>query len=258
MVAIQLSTLIKIFPQIIKWFFLKNEKKYLYMQKVAYQDAANNSTYDTDKKNDFVVGSYDKQNKWEDYDKYLMKYIDESFQEKIALDFACGPGRNIVKYNKWFKRIDGCDISENNINNAKENLTYHKIPLPNLYVTNGDNLGVEQENYYDFIFSSIVMQHICVHKIRYSILTCMYKALKKGGRISIQMAFGTFRKNSVGYFENCFNAMGTNGGYDTRVEDPNEIKKDLDSIGFKGFEYWVRPAGPGDADTNWIFFTASK
>ena len=85
------------------------------MQKVAYQDAANNSTYDTDKKNDFVVGSYDKQNKWEDYDKYLMKYIDESFQEKIALDFACGPGRNIVKYNKWFKRIDGCDISENNI-----------------------------------------------------------------------------------------------------------------------------------------------
>ena len=258
MVAIQLSTLIKIFPQIIKWFFLKNEKKYLYMQKVAYQDAANNSTYDTDKKNDFVVGSYDKQNKWEDYDKYLMKYVDESFQGKIALDFACGPGRNIVKYNKWFKRIDGCDISENNINNAKENLTYHKIPLPNLYATNGDNLGVEQENYYDFIFSSIAMQHICVHKIRYSILTCMYKALKKGGRISIQMAFGTFRKNSVGYFENCFNAMGTNGGYDTRVEDPNEIKKDLDSIGFKDFEYWVRPGGPGNADANWIFFTASK
>ena len=237
---------------------LKKDKKYLYMQKVAYQDAANNSTYNADKKNDFVVGSYDEQNKWEDYDKYLMKYVDKSFQEKIALDFACGPGRNIVKYNKWFKRIDGCDISQNNLNNAKENLTYHKIPLPNLYVTNGDDLGMEQENYYDFIFSSIAMQHICVYKIRYSILTCMHKALKKGGRISIQMAFGTFRENSAGYYENCFNATGTNGSYDTRVEEPNEVKKDLENIGFKEFEYWIRPAGPGDADTNWIFFTASK
>ena len=258
LVGIQLSTLLKIFPQIIKWFFLKKDKKYLYMQKVAYQHAANNTTYNADKKNDFVVGSYDEQNKWEDYDKYLMKYVDKSFQEKIALDFACGPGRNIVKYNKWFKRIDGCDISQNNLNNAKENLTYHKIPLPNLYVTNGDDLGMEQENYYDFIFSSIAMQHICVHKIRYSILTCMYKALKKGGRISIQMAFGTFRENSAGYYENCFNATGTNGSYDTRVEDPNEVKKDLENIGFRDFEYWIRPAGPGDADTNWIFFTASK
>ena len=38
LVGIQLSTLLKIFPQIIKWFFLKKDKKYLYMQKVAYQD----------------------------------------------------------------------------------------------------------------------------------------------------------------------------------------------------------------------------
>ena len=102
------------------------------------------------------------------------------------------------------------------------------------------------------------MQHICVYDIRFSILTKMYKSLKKDGRISIQMAFGTFRENSVGYYENHFNAMGTNGSYDTRVEDPNEIKKDLATIGFKDFEYWIRPAGPGDADTNWIFFTASK
>ena len=255
---IQLSTLIKIFPKVIKWIFLSKDKKYLYMQKVAYQDAANNSTYDTDKKNDFVVGSYDEQNKWEDYDKYLMKYVDKSFQEKIALDFGCGPGRNIIKYDKWFKQIDGCDISRNNLDNAKQNLTYHKIPLPGLYITNGNDLGIEQENYYDFIFSSIAMQHICVYKIRYLILTSMYKALKKGGRISIQMGFGKAKKNSVGYYENCFNAIGSNGSKDTRVEDPNEIKKDLENIRFKGFEYWIRPAGPGDDHSNWIFFTASK
>ena len=116
---IQLSTLIKIFPKVIKWIFLSK-----------------------DKKNDFVVGSYDEQNKWEDYDKYLMKYVDKSFQEKIALDFGCGPGRNIIKYDKWFKQIDGCDISRNNLDNAKQNLTYHKIPLPGLYITNGNDLGI--------------------------------------------------------------------------------------------------------------------
>ena len=29
----------------------------------------------TKNKDDFVVGSYEEQNNWEDYDKYLMKYI---------------------------------------------------------------------------------------------------------------------------------------------------------------------------------------
>ena len=255
---IQLSTLFKILPQIVKWAFLKDDKKYLYMQKVAYQNAARNSTYDSKNKDDFVVGSYEEQNKWEDYDKYLMKYIDSTFQEKIALDFACGPGRNIVKYNKRFKRIDGCDISKNNINNAKTNLNYHKISLPDLYVTNGDDLGTKHENYYDFIFSSIAMQHICVYDIRFSILTKMYKSLKKDGRISIQMGYGKAKKNSVGYYENDFNAIGSNGSKDTRIEDPNEIKKDLENIGFKQFEHWIRPVGPGDDHSNWIFFTASK
>ena len=164
----------------------------------------------------------------------------------------------MIKYSKWFKQIDGCDISQNNINNAKINLNFHKIPLPNLYITNGNDLGTERENYYDFIFSSIAMQHICVYDIRFSILTKMYKSLKEGGRISIQMGYGKGKKNSVGYHENYYNAIGSNGSKDTRIEDSNQIKKDLENIGFKQFEYWIRPVGPGDDHSNWIFFTASK
>ena len=37
-----------------------------------------------------------------------------------------------------------------------------------------------------------------------------------------------------------------------------EIKKDLENIDFKQFEHWIRPVGPGDDHSNWIFFTASK
>jgi ubiquinone/menaquinone biosynthesis C-methylase UbiE len=261
-IRVQLKTLIRIFPQIIKWFFLKGEKKYSYMQQLTYQNAAKKSKYDLEKKNDFVVGtgtgSYEEHNKWNDYDEYLMKYVDKSFKNKIALDFGCGPGRNIIKYADWFKRIDGCDISNENIKNAKTNLLYHKIPVPNFYVTNGRDLGKVENNYYDFIFSTIVLQHICVYKIRFSILKLMYGALKDGGRISIQMGYGKDSPDTVGYYENFYNAIGTNRALDTRVENPEQIKNDLEKIGFKNFEYWIRPVGPGDSHPNWIFFTAIK
>lgn len=232
------------------------------MQQITYQTSAKKSKYNVEKKIDFVVGadygSYEEHDKWKDYDEYLMKYVDEGFRKKIAMDFGCGPGRNLVKYNGWFKQIDGCDISLENINNAKENLTYHQITIPDLYVTDGDNLGNARINYYDYIFSTIVLQHICVHEIRYSILSSMYNSLKKGGRISIQMGFGKNPPHTVGYYENNYNAIGTNRACDTRVEDPIEIKKDLEKIGFKNFENWIRPAGPGDTHPNWIFFTATK
>lgn len=262
MIPIKPSTFFRILPEICMWFFLKGKRKYMHMQKVTYENAAKRSKYNTDKKIDFVVGggsgSYEEHNKWSDYDEYLMRYVDDSFQNKVALDFGCGPGRNIIKYNKRFRRIDGCDISQNNINNAKENLTYHNIAIPNLYVTNGNNLGDAEKEYYDFIFSTIALQHICVYEIRYEILMTMYNALKKGGRISIQMGYGKDSPNTVNYYDNYYNAIGTNRACDTCVSKPDEIRNDLEKIGFRNFEYWIRPVGPGDTHPNWIFFTATK
>jgi SAM-dependent methyltransferase len=228
------------------------------MQKKWYEQAALRSVYTSNEKIDHVVGSYEKHNEWKDYDDYLMKYVDNDYKNKIALDFGCGPCRNIIKYHNRFARIDGCDISPENLENGKKNLNFHKISIPNLYSTNGDDLGDAQKNYYDFIFSTIALQHICVHEIRFSILKCMYNTLKNNGRISIQMGFGIESPNSVGYFENYYEAPGTNRTCDTRVEDPYFIQNDLSIIGFKQFEYWIRPVGPGDNHPNWIFFTAVK
>jgi|TARA_B110000438_G_scaffold253827_1_gene259689 ubiquinone/menaquinone biosynthesis C-methylase UbiE len=89
-----------------------------------------------------------------------MKYVDESFKNKISLDFGYGPGRNIVKYNQLFKRINGCDIAPENIENCKKNLKLNNVPIPNLYITKGDDLSNFSENFYDFIFSAITLQHI--------------------------------------------------------------------------------------------------
>jgi len=251
---------IKHIPQAIKWSTLKGPEKYIYMQKVWYEKEAKKSKYDQKIKRDFVVGTYEIQNEYKDYDDYIMKYVDESYKNKIALDFACGPGRNIVKYQKLFKRIDGADISSYNLRNAKQNLSFEGVSIPNFYVTNGNDLGDAPSNYYDFIFSTIALQHIPVYEIRFSIFEHMYRALKIGGRISIQMAAGVSTcPTDRGYYDNYYEATGTNRHRDTMVEDPEFLKKDLEKIGFKEFEYWLRPPYHGEtAHPNWIFFTAVK
>ncbi len=81
--------------------------KYVNMQKNWYEKAASLSRYDVNRKEDNVVGSYNEHNNWPDYDKYLLGFVDETWKEKLALDFACGPGRNIVKFSHLFKRLDG-------------------------------------------------------------------------------------------------------------------------------------------------------
>jgi ubiquinone/menaquinone biosynthesis C-methylase UbiE len=231
--------------------------RYLSMQKDFYEDHAALSRYDQDKKQDVVVGSYEDHNNWPDYDRFLMRYVDHSFKDKRVLDFACGPGRNLIKYAHLFKTLDGADIGAKNLENAVQNLAHHGLAVPKLYLTNGADLGDAPDNSYDLIFSTIAMQHICVHQIRFQIFAHMYRALRKLGRISIQMGFGN-RANAVGYYDNFYDALTTNSGSDTMIHDPDDVENDLRRIGFGNFEYWVRPVGPGDRHAHWIFFTATK
>jgi SAM-dependent methyltransferase len=209
--------------------------------------------------NDQVVGSWKKHDEWQDYETYLMKYVD-SKDNWVALDFGCGPGRNIRRWSSRFARIDGADISKSNIANAHVFLR-DQIPdakKPNLFVTNGMDCGRAKSNAYDFVFSTVCLQHICSHFVRYMILQDMYRILKPGGRISIQMGFGSPSPMTVGYFEDNFSAEATNRSCDTEIADPSEPKKDFDQIGFVDFEWTIRPVGPGDIHPNWIYLTAKK
>lgn len=242
---------------IFKWLLLKKEKKYSYFQKRMYNYLASISKYSPNQNlREYVVGSYKEHDRWKDYDEYLMKYVDETFLNKLALDFGTGPGRNIVKYHAYFKRLDGMDISEINIENAKKNLANHHVEAK-LYVNNGRNLADITDNFYDFVMSTITLQHICSHDIRYNLMKEFFRVLRPNGRISLQMGYGNV-PNSVGYAENDWNALETNGGRDTRVESSEELRNDLEKIGFKNFEYWIRPSGPGGAWKQWIFFAAIK
>lgn len=227
--------------------------KYTKMQQSQYDNEASVWTLDN---RDPVVGSFDAHNNWKDYDDYLFKSVETT--GKVALDFGCGPGRNIVKFRDRFSRIDGVDISDGNLNNARIWFAKNNLALPNLYKNNGTDLSEIPSDTYDVVFSTICMQHICVYDIRFNLLKEFRRVLKLGGSICIQMGFGLGHFSSVGYFENNYDAQYTNSGCDTRVESANQLKDDLDKIGFSNFSFDIRPTGPGDIHGNWIFFRATK
>lgn len=202
---------------------------------------------------DHVVGVFDEHNAWADYDEFLFKDIDT--KDKIALDFACGPGRNMAKFQNRFKRIDGTDIAKVNLENAKIWMAHNGIDDFNLYKASGSDLKEIEDNVYDNVFSTIAFQHIPVYEIRLNYLKEFFRVLKSGGYVSIQQGFGGghYPHEDVGYYENAYDKF-----CDVTVRSPKELEGDLSEIGFTNFKYWIRPTGPGDHHLNWIFWQAQK
>ena len=231
------------------------KEKYLEMQRSQYNDEASKWSL---KRRDPVVGSYDRHNAWSDYDKFLFKGIQTN--NMTALEYGCGPGRNMIKFHNRFSRIDGVDISPVNKEKAEINLKHNGIPFPNYYITPGDTIPTEDASY-DLVFSVICLQHICVHEIRYSIMKEAYRVLKSGGYFCAQMGYGG--KTNVGttvaeYYQNYYDANGTNGRHDVIVTNEQNLKDDLTQIGFQNYSSDIRFVGPGDRHRNWLWFRVQK
>jgi ubiquinone/menaquinone biosynthesis C-methylase UbiE len=233
----------------------RNKQDYLNMQNKYYDQYAAILSLEF---KDPVVGSYDAHNEWEDYDTYLFKDFDTT--DLIALDYGCGPGRNIIKFHNRFKRIDGVDISNINLEKSRVNLEYNDISIPNLYHTSGDNLSMIEDSVYDVMFAVICFQHICVHEIRFNILKEAYRVLKPGGKLCFQMGYGG-KQNipTAKYYDNVYEAASTNGHADVSITDEEELKDDLlNKIGFKNYKSDLRPTGPGDNHRQWIWVQVEK
>jgi ubiquinone/menaquinone biosynthesis C-methylase UbiE len=232
---------------------LNLENKYTKMQLDFYNQEA---SMWSEQNREPVVGSFDAHNDWGGYDN-LFTNIDNA-KDKVALDFGCGPGRNLVKYKNKFNRLDGVDMSPINIDKAKLYTFKNGIINRQLFVNNGIDLDVIQSEQYDIIMSTICLQHICVYDIRKSYFKEFHRVLKDGGMITIQMGFGANSPQTVGYYENYYDATGTNRRCDVCIESKEQLENDLLEIGFKDFKYKLDTTGPGDIHPNWIYFTAVK
>jgi SAM-dependent methyltransferase len=224
---------------------MKTKEDYLGMQKDFY-----NSFNDVDSFKHNVVGHYSKQQLYP-YELWLLNingdYEDKLFDDTsnlIALDYGCGMGRMVDRMNKIFKRVDGVDIGNNLIEYCKE--TY---PNSNFWVTSGADCGDVQIEHYDFVFSTICMQHICSYDIRMDIWKSIETCLKPGGKFCFQMMMFETEDNMQthinryqeknGFFpkysrwrENHFDAEVTNSGHDVYIltEDFPLILEDANSI----------------------------
>jgi len=193
--------------------------------KVFFEDTSDGMKIDNHKQHDIEPH----------YKNILLKQIVEnpsSWDDKIALDFGCGCGRNIRNLLNLanFKRVDGCDISKGNMKYSAEYIAeLFGEDRCNTWETDGATLYPCEDNTYDFIMSHQVLQHIANYDVRYSILSDIYRVLRPSGIISIH--FLNLDIN-VGYFDN-YNTGTSTSLKNVRIDNYQCVIADLEKIGFK-------------------------
>lgn len=204
------------------------------------------------------------------YDEYylqrLWKHI-PNLQEKDVLDFGCGPGRNLIYYTGKVKSIDGVDIASRNLITAAEWIKNNNFDITKyrLYKNDGVSLNPIKNEMYDVVMSTICLQHISVYSIRKNLLSEFYRVLRPNGYVTLQFLYSTDKPNTVEYFDDTWDADGTNGARDCVVKDVNNVIKDLEDVGFTNINYFIDQAFTSDGlpptsvdDKEWLFITGQK
>ena len=189
----------------------------------------------------------------------LSPFVEGDWSGKKAIDFGCGCGRNVINVLDTYDvgEMHGCDISKSNIEFCEKNLSNTEYKNYKFFVTDGQSLNPCKSEEYDAIISTIVLQHICVYEIRKNILTDMYRCLNDGGVVCFQMGYGDGHPSARDYYENYYEAEGTNSKFDVRVDNPQQVIKDLEEIGFVDIEYDIVKSHC-DFHNQWIFLKAKK
>jgi SAM-dependent methyltransferase len=101
-----------------------------------------------------------------------------------VLDFGCGVGRLSTALRSYFAEVYGVDISEKMISLAKEN-----TPSCTFLLNQGDSLSLFQSDFFDFVYSNIVLQHQPTKEIAKSYIAEFVRVIKPGGTIAFQMPY---------------------------------------------------------------------
>ena len=209
------------------------------------------------------TSNHQEHNSNDDYWNVLLSDIKNKneWDNKVGLDFGCGKGRNVtnlLSMANW-NRVDGVDISEGNIKFCNQKYAEQSSDW---HLDNGVDLQNLQTDEYDFVMSTITLQHIPVYEIRKNILKEILRVMKPGSVFSFQMTFGPVSKdayrNPASYYDNLYHAQATNSAWDVRIDDEEVVTKDLQEIGFINVTTQVRDSYSDDQHPQWIYIRCEK
>jgi len=101
-----------------------------------------------------------------------------------VLDFGCGVGRLSNALRSYFPEVYGVDISVEMIRLAKQ-----YTPSCTFLLNPKDDLSIFADNFFDFVYSNIVLQHQRTKNIARSYITEFLRVVKPSGKVVFQMPY---------------------------------------------------------------------
>ena len=105
--------------------------------------------------------------------------------QRRALEIGCGPGRLLRPMSRHFGEIHGIDVSDEMIAQARHKL--RDIPQAHAHAASGSDLSQFASDYFDFVYSYAVFQHIPSAEVVFSYLSETVRVLKPGGFARLQI-----------------------------------------------------------------------
>ncbi len=106
-------------------------------------------------------------------------------EARRALEIGCGPGRLMRPMSRNFGELHGVDVSDEMIRLAQERFGASRSI--HLRVTNGADLAPLASDYFDFVYSYAVFQHIPTRGVVLAYFDEIRRVLKEGGLARLQL-----------------------------------------------------------------------
>jgi ubiquinone/menaquinone biosynthesis C-methylase UbiE len=119
------------------------------------------------------------------FEKELARILSSAARaEWRALEIGCGPGRLMLPLSRRFGEIHGIDVSAEMVRHAQKNLA--SVPHAHVHTADGTNLAQFDGEFFDFVYSYAVFQHIPSREVVLSYLEETRRVLKTGGVARMQ------------------------------------------------------------------------